>query len=360
MRRSWKTILVAGIIALIFLVSRLAAEPPPFEAIHKIDVHTHIFEDIPELAEMLERINLRIITVCNRGTDLDLLLKMQEMAEHLNRRYGNGVFPIGSTFDLSQRHEPGYADRVRAWLDRTFEAGAVLVKVWKDVGLELKRPDGKFLMPDDPLFDPIYEHLARRERPLLAHLAEPLAAWLPLDTDNVHYGYYSRNPEWHLYGKPEYPTHAELIAARDRILEKHPDLVVIGAHLGSLEHDVDEVARRLDRYPNFYVEVSARTADLTRQPTEKVRDFFMRYQDRVLYGLDITRNAVRDGEFSQEDRLRFVENLEARYRLAYRFYAGSGTMEYRGKEVECLALPQAVLEKFYSGNALRLMPGLNR
>src|SRR5690606_29788376 len=139
-----------------------------------------------------------------------------------------------------------------AALDETFEDGAVMTKIWKEIGLELKSPSGEFVLPDDPLFDPIYAHLARPGKPLLAHLAEPLEAWLPLDTAGVHYSYYSRNPEWHLYQRPEFPSHAALIASRDRIMEKHPDLVVIGAHLGSLEHDVDEVAARLDRYPNFH------------------------------------------------------------------------------------------------------------
>ena len=104
-----------------------------------------------------------------------------------------------------------------------------MTKIWKEIGLELKKPDGSFLMPDDPLFDPIYAHLARRRKPLLAHLAEPREAWLPLDPKGLHHGYYSRNPEWHLYGKPEYPSHEALMTARDHIAEKHPGLVLIGA-----------------------------------------------------------------------------------------------------------------------------------
>ncbi len=121
----------------------------------------------------------------------------------------------------------------------------------------------------------MYAHLVSRRKPLLAHLAEPREAWLPLDPKSVHYGYYSQNPQWHLYGKPEYPSHARLMDARDHILSKHPGLVMIGAHIGSLEYDVDEVAKRLDTYPNFHVEVSARTRDLTRQPSAKVRAFFL-------------------------------------------------------------------------------------
>ncbi len=336
-----------------------STEPrPDFEEILKIDVHSHIFDDVPEVVEMMDRNRIRIVNICVRGNNLVLMRMAQEMAERLQARYGRHRFPFASTFDLTRREDPDYVEQVKSRLDASFEAGAVMVKIWKEVGMEIKDRDGRFVLPDDPLFDPIYAFLAERGKPLLAHLAEPLAAWLPLDPENVHYGYYSNNPEWHLYGRSEFPSHAELIASRDRILERHPNLVVIGAHLGSLEHDVDEVARRLDRYPNFYVECSARTADLTRQPSDKVRDFFVRYQDRIMYGLDRTRRPTLEGEGSAEERLNFARSLEQSYRQDYQYYAGAGEMEYRGKTVQCLNLPTEVLEKFFHGNALRVIPGL--
>ena len=203
---------------------------------------------------------------------------------------------------------------VQAWLDQSFDAGAVMTKIWKEVGMEIKHPDGSWVMPDDLLFDPIYAHLAKRGKPLIAHLAEPIAAWLPLDPDSVHYGYYSNNPEWHFHGRDDVATYEEIIIARDRLVEKHPGLTVIGAHLGSMSHDVDEVAKRLDRFPNFFVEVSARTNDLSRQPKEKVRQFFIQYQDRILYGVDLTYFPGLRGDDGQQDVTTVVRNAEARYR----------------------------------------------
>lgn len=352
-----------GLISVLLLCIACSAtlaegENPTFETIEKIDFHSHIFEDVPGLAAMLKRINLRIVNVCNRGTDRELLKEMEELAEQLYVSYGKDILPFGSTIDLTRRDEATYSAEVIDWLDRSFEAGAVLVKIWKDVGLELKNQDGAFLLPDDPRFDPIYSHIASRGRPLLAHLGEPLAAWLPLDPDNVHYGYYSTHPEWHLYGKSEFPSHQALMDSRDRILERHPELIMVGAHMGSMSHDVAEVAKRLDRYPNFYVECSARTADLTRQEAGKVRDFFLKYQDRVMYGLDMTRDGLRGKKLSASEAQEFLNSLEERYRRDFQFYAGQGKMEYRGKEVECLNLPLEVLQKFYSKNALRLLPSL--
>jgi predicted TIM-barrel fold metal-dependent hydrolase len=333
------------------------SEPmPAFEEIAKIDLHAHVFDDIPLLVEMLRRNNLRIVNIANRGTAGDVET-MHRIALELQSRYPDRI-SFASTFDLSRIHEAGFPDETIASLDRTFEAGAVMTKIWKEIGLEVKTRSDEFLMPDDPIFDPVYAHLASRGKPLLAHLAEPLEAWLPLDPEGVHYGYYSRTPEWHLYRRPEFPTHAELIAARDRIMEKHPDLVLIGAHLGSLEHDVDEVAWRLERYPNFHVEVAARTRDLSRQPREKVVEFFMNYPDRIIYGLDATFRPFRTGPVTDEDRIAFVDELERRYRLDYAFYAGTDSVEYAGRSVQGLGLPREVLEKFYAGNALRIVPGL--
>ena len=114
--------------------------------------------------------------------------------------------------------------------------------------------------------------------------------------------------------------------ARDHILAKHPTLVVIGAHIGSLEYDVDEVAKRLDTYPNFNVEVSARTRDLTRQPSNKVRAFFLKYQDRILYGTDQSWRPYRTPEVTPTDaeRAKFSAGLEAQYRRDWAYYAGTG------------------------------------
>jgi len=336
----------------------LGGPPPAFEEVLKIDVHSHIFEDVPEVVEMMGRNRIRIVNVCVRGTDPERLRQAQAMAEQQQAKYGRKRFPFASTFDLTRRDDADYVDQVKRWLDASFEKGALMVKIWKEVGMEIRDRQGRFILPDDPLFDPIYAFLTQRNKPLLAHLAEPLEAWLPLDPQGVHYGYYSRNPEWHLYGRAGFPSHAELVASRDRILERHRGLTVIGAHLGSLEHDVDELARRLDRYPNFHVDCSARTVDLTRQPSEKVRAFLVRYQDRVLYGLDQTRAPDPKRESSAEERQRFARSLEESYRRDFRFYAGEGEMEYRGKTVRCLGLPSEVLEKLYHGNAERVIPGL--
>lgn len=326
---------------------------PAFTEILKIDIHSHVFEDMPALNEMLRRNNVRTMNVCNNGTD-GHLETMHRIARELFRKYPD-LFPFASTFDLTRINESGYAEDAITWLEGTFRNGAIATKIWKEVGLEVKKKDGTFILPDDPLFDPIYAHLAKRGMPLLAHLAEPIDAWLPLDPNSSHYGYYSTNPEWHLYGKPGYPTHAAIIAARDRILERHPTLTVIGSHLGSLEHDLDGIARRLDRYPNFNIECAARTRDLARHASARVRALFIKYQDRIMYGVDASWKPYRGGQPTDVQRQAHIKRLEERYRIDYDYYAGTSTMQYDGRLVQSLGLPRSVLEKFYNQNARRLI-----
>lgn len=161
-----------------------------------------------------------------------------------------------------------------------------------------------------------------------------------------------------MYQKNGFPSHAQILESRDNILKKFPELIVIGAHCGSMSHDVAEIAKRMDRFPNFYIDVSARTKDLAFQPAAKVRAFFLKYSDRILYGVDLGRSPDPGNPSTKEQRLRFARQTEARYRQEYQYYAGSGTVHFNNKECTSLALPRPVLEKFYHKNAQSLMPAL--
>ena len=82
------------------------------------------------------------------------------------------------------------------------------------------------------------------ERRLMGHL-EPRNCWLPLEEMTVKNDrrYFQNNPQYHMYLHPEMPSYEEQLAARDRMLGKHPNLPFLGAHFGSLEWSVDALAR---------------------------------------------------------------------------------------------------------------------
>jgi len=321
--------------------------------VKKIDAHIHYWGDHPDCLELFDRLELKLLNVCvahgeewrQRGEG------WRQLAD--NDRY----FAWCTSFDLPGFDDPEYIERVIAQLDRDLADGAVGCKIWKNIGMEVKKPSGEYLMADDPLFDPLYAHLEEKEVTLLAHLGEPLACWQPLSEDNPHYGYYSVHPEWHMYGKPDFPSHQEIIDARDRLLAKFPKLRVVGAHLGSLEYDVAEIARRLDQFPNFAVDTSARMRDLTYQDSAKVRDFFGDYQDRILFGTDVVQRQPL-ASMSPEERRKKIAYFESRYDMEMAYFESRQMVQMGDRQVRGLGLPEGILGKFYRDNAVRWYPGL--
>ncbi|MEW5977077.1 MAG: amidohydrolase family protein [Acidobacteriota bacterium] len=319
----------------------------------RIDVHTHVFSPNPAFYELLDRLNLHVLNICvlDKHNPVYQSLEDQEVAAIETFRAGRGRVAWCSSFDPDSWESPGFAARVVAHLNKTFDEGAIAVKIYKIIGMELKSRDGKYLMPDDPVFVPIFEAIQARNKTLYTHLAEPSSAWQPLNPVSIHYGYYKNNPDWHMYLHPERPAKETILAARDHLLERHPKLRVVGAHLGSMEDDVGQIAKRLDRYPNFAVETAARVPDLMIQPRDKVRSFLIRYQDRVLYGTDLSMRPSQNPEEA-------VKEWEAVYTRDWKFFATTETLEYGGRKVSGLALPKPVLRKFYRDNAIRWLPGI--
>jgi predicted TIM-barrel fold metal-dependent hydrolase len=147
-----------------------------------------------------------------------------------------------------------------------------------------------------------------------------------------------------MYTKPDHPSHAEIIAARDRMLARHPRLRVIGAHLGSLEYDVAEIAARLDAYPNFAVDTSARMKDLAVQDPATVGQFLTAYAGRVLFGTDIVSREPLS-EMSEEEQAAKAARFEEVYRREFAYYEGLG-------------LPADALDQLYFKSAAAWYPGV--
>jgi predicted TIM-barrel fold metal-dependent hydrolase len=322
----------------------------------KIDVHIHYAGDHPDCVDLLDSLDLKLLNVCvahdTSGRWRAQAPVFQRLAAEVPDHYA-----WCTTFDPPGFEDPNYAERVIAGLEQDLQSGAVACKIWKNVGMEIVKPSGAYLQADDPLFDPIYEYLAQEGVTLLMHLGEPLVCWQPLREDAPHYGYYSAHPEWYMYDKPDRPSHGEIMAARDRLLAKHPNLRAVGAHLGSLEYDVAEIAKRLDRYPNFAVDTSARLQDLAQQDRETVHQFFVAYQDRILFGTDIVQRELQSS-LPESGRRRSLESMKSRYEAEFSYFESDREVGVRGRETRGLGLPQEVLKKLYYQNALKWYPGL--
>jgi len=327
---------------------------PGFKDMPKIDAHVHIRTSKPEIMNFAQEENFRFITICNRSDNREFIDKQLVLAKLQQQQFPQTLAYL-TAFSIEKFGEPGWEDDVLKLLQRDFEEGAIGVKVWKDIGMVFRDGSGNFIMPDDPRFDPVYQFIADKNGILMTHTGEPLNCWLPLDSMTVlsDQDYYKNNPQYHMFLHPGYPSHEQLIAARDHVLEKHPDLRMVGAHLGSLEWSVDELAKRLDRYPNFAVDMAARICHLQIQDRKKVKDFIVKYQDRLMYATDF---GIRD-DSNYEAR---VTDLKQRWHSDWDYFTTRKEMTSPSvrNSFSGLGLDNKILEKIFYKNALRWLPGV--
>lgn len=330
-----------------------SADLHAFAQIEPIDTHAHVFKRDPEFRNFLELYHLHLldIVVANKDDTSFPNLESKISAAKAFVKSSGGRAVLCTTFDPFKFSNPTFASDAVRGLEEDFVQGAVAVKIWKNVGMELKDRSGQFVMPDDPRFDPIYQDIASRGKTLIAHLGEPDSCWQPPNPNSPDYSYYNQHPEWYMFRQPDHPKKATIIQARDRMVEQHPHLRVVGAHLGSLESNLDELGRRLDRYPNFAVDVAARTVYLTLMPRDKARQFIIKYQDRILYGTDL-------GLSTRQDTAAAEDAWAKQYATDWAFFSSNSTLAYGGRQVKGLALPPPVLRKLYHDNAVHWIHGI--
>jgi predicted TIM-barrel fold metal-dependent hydrolase len=157
-----------------------------------------------------------------------------------------------------------------------------------------------------------------------------------------------------MFAHAEWPSYEEQIAARDRLLTRHPGMKFVAVHLASLEWSVDRIGDFLSRYPSASVDLAARLVHLKLQASadrERVRQFFIRYQDRILYATDLTR-------LPDQTDVAFAEEAHTVWLADWQFLTGSAELrsDQFDAPFEGLALPRAVLDKIYHANARGLFP----
>ena len=331
----------------------------------KIDAHAHIGNVSPAhlraFVAFLEKYNLRWLNIAVGGMNWPRLSRQIGSAQALHSAHPERI-AWATSFDLTNWGQADWAKAANGTIDDGYAGGAVAVKIWKDVGMVLKDPDGKYVMADDARLDPVFSALAKNGRTLVAHLGEPRNCWLPVDQMTVDGDrrYFAANPEYHGLLHPEIPNYEAQVAARDRMLERHPTLRVVGCHLGSLEYDVAELAKRLDKYPNLAVDLSARIVHLQIQPRDKVQAFIVKYQDRLLYGTDIQFGRGSGAEGA--DPTRALARIAATYESDATWLATDQELALEnvrtGFKSRGVALPESVLRKIYYENARKRYPGM--
>jgi predicted TIM-barrel fold metal-dependent hydrolase len=332
-------------LALLGLLACRGSRPAPApdqDAFEKIDVHTHYFARREYFVPLLDRWHARAVILNYTIAEPDSLVRLRWAQVLALSRAAPEHFRVATTFDPTAIDRPDFAARTLAQLRTDLADGAVMVKVWKDLGLVVRDRTGRYVQIDDPRLQPIWDFLSARHIPVLAHTADPHEAWGPLGRTSPNYQYYRTHPAFYPYLHPEMPRWDTVIAARNRWLARNPGLTVIGAHFGSMADDLDALSRCLDSFPNFDVDVAARLRDIQLLPVERVRRFFLAYQDRILFGTDLStmgsESAMPPAALRRERK-----EIEAQYAGWWTYTSGT------------LRLPPPVLTKFYSGNARRLL-----
>ncbi len=321
-----------------------------FDRVDKIDLHAHIHAEDGRFVEAAKGDRFRFVNIATYNADPDEMRMRHETVFTQLEAHSDRVIAV-SSFPMEGWDDDDWQDRTIRYLDETFERGAVGVKVWKNIGMEFRDRKGDIVMIDNPRFDPIFEHLVQKGIPVIGHLGEPRECWLPVEEMVMHKGYFSSHPEYHMFLHPDMPSYEDQLAARDGLLERNPDLQFAGAHLGSLEWSVDELAAFLERFPRVIVETAARVRDLQYQSSlshGKVREFMIKYQDRVAYGTDLE---VKPPDTTEEA----IEAARRRWHSDWTYFATNGLVEVRQLEepVKGLQLPRSVVEKLYRLNAER-------
>jgi predicted TIM-barrel fold metal-dependent hydrolase len=330
-----------------------------YKKVEKYDTHVHLNVYDTAFIEKSQEDNFRLLTINVNTSYYPPVQEQRKVALALVKAYPDRL-AFTTAFTLDDWGTSKWEPQTIAYLKESFEKGAIGVKIWKNIGMGLKDKNGKYVMIDDPRFDPILDYIEKQGKTVLGHLAEPRNAWLPVDSMTVSNdkGYFTNHPEYHMYLHHEAPSYEAEIAARDNMLKKHPKLRFVGAHLGSLEWSVDELAKRLDEFPNMAVDMAARIVHLQVQSQknwQRVHDFMIKYQDRLIYATD--QSVLNEG---LEPKL--SENIHITRERDWKFFTSKDEMSVSSfpGTFKGLKLPKQVIDKIYHINAEKWFPGIHK
>jgi uncharacterized protein len=313
-----------------------------------IDFHGHpgalirSAEGLETLRHAMDALNLRVMIASDNVTGERLRETMALVRASPAMRDRVRVF---TGIDFRDVGAPGWAERAVRQIEEDAAAGAVGIgEVTKALGLSLRKPDGSRLRIDDPVLDPVWQAAGRLGLPVFIHTADPAEFFEAIDYHNERWLELALFPG-RQYPQDRFPSFEQLAVERDNLFRRHPGTTFVTAHLGWHAHDLGRLGALLDELPNVHTEIGAVLYDIGRQP-RAAREFFIRYQDRILFGKD---------SFQPEEYPYFWRVFETSddyfdyYRPYHAFWKLYG-----------IDLPDEVLRKLYYGNALRITPGLPR
>jgi predicted TIM-barrel fold metal-dependent hydrolase len=309
-----------------------------------VDVHNHQRRHSPTslagVVKEMDAMNMAIMVNLSGGTGQSLRDQIL-----LNERVAPGRIVTFANLNFENIDDPQWGSRAAAQLERDVrEPGARGLKIAKNVGMTLRDRQGRRIPTHDARFDPVWAKAGELGIPVLIHTGEPPAFFLPVDEKNERWLELTLHPSRGRLGDglPDFDT---LMAEQHAIFRRHPKTTFISAHLGWYGQDLARLGKLLDEMPNMMAELGAVIYEPARQP-RFAREFFIKYQDRILMGKD----SWVPSEYKTYFRvLESADEYFPYHKKYHAFWAMYG-----------LDLPDPVLKKVYYENALRVIPGLDR
>lgn len=305
-----------------------------------VDVHNHQNNNpnLDQLVAEMDKLNLRVMVQLSGGYGE----RLAKNVKHLKARHPDR-FVVFANLDFSNIDAPDYGRRAAAQLEADVKAGAQGLKLFKNFGMDVRDTRKRRIPVDDERFAPVWATCARLKLPVLIHTADPKQFWEPMDKNNERWLELKLRPNRARAGR-DTPPFETLLAEQHRLFAGNPQTIFINAHLGWLGGDLDRLGQLLDRCPNVMTEIGAVLAELGRQP-RFARQFFVKYQDRILMGKDSWSPVEYHTYFRVLETADEYFDYYRRYHAHWKMYG--------------LDLPDEVLRKVYYQNALRLIPGLS-
>jgi hypothetical protein len=322
-----------------------------------IDAHVHYphYSCGVSLMPMLAEAGVNQLAVVS--TPDEKRLSLLPDALHLKGLYPHKIFVFGN-LDISPLFmAPEIAGQTFAnYVDDLMEMGVDGIKMIEGKPAIRKRlPIPDF---DDPLFASYWEKMADTQTPLIFHVNDPEEFWDPEKIPG-----WAREMGWD-YSDGTFVDNEDQYRQVLNVLDRHPILNVTFAHFFFLSAQLERLGEYLDRYPNMRVDLTPGIemySNFSKDP-EKVRDFFIKYQDRIIYGTDIGARALMTDcmpSIQVEESLTRIEVVRAFLELEGPFtLTHEGFLFGRSKAVfQGIHLPDAVLDKIYFKNFWKFVGG---
>ncbi|MFQ3335776.1 MAG: amidohydrolase family protein [Flavobacteriales bacterium] len=318
-----------------------------------VDVHSHQWKmpvmDLSDLVADMDSLNMGyMINLSGSGFgtfagNQDLMdVSLTKSIENVESQGLSNRFGVFVNVDLNKIDEEDFAENNVSIIKDAVKQGAIGLKVYKNLGLNLKDNSGARVKVDDKRLNPIWEVCGELKIPVLIHSGEPSPFFDPIDKYNERWLHARQKPA-SFRSPDEYPSFEVVMQEQYNMFESNPNTIFINAHLGWYGNDLDKLSEQLDNLPNVYTEIGAVIAELGRQPI-RAKKFFVEHQDRVLFGKDTYRKSEYNVYF------RILETSDEYfdyYRKRHAHWKMYG-----------LNLPDSILKKLYYKNALRLFPSI--